>query len=133
GFSIYLALFLGIVFVFLGYPISVFYNNDVYKPISMVLAICVFFYGILVVPQSMLLREKRFGAVNMVTILANLASGLVSILLAVNGFSYYSLIISNTVKAALLFAVFYFKTSLKFQFKLDTKPLKKIFGFSKNQ
>lgn len=133
GFSIYLALFLGIVFVFLGYPISVFYNNDVYKPISMVLAICVFFYGILVVPQSMLLREKRFGAVNMVTILANVASGLVSILLAVNGFSYYSLIISNTVKAALLFAVFYFKTSLKFQFKLDTKPLKKIFGFSKNQ
>ena len=133
GFSIYLALFLGIVFVFLGYPISIFYNNDVYKPISMVLAICVFFYGILVVPQSMLLREKRFGAVNLVTILANVASGLVSILLAVNGFSYYSLIISNTVKAALLFSVFYFKTSLKFQFKLDTKPLKKIFGFSKNQ
>lgn len=133
GFSIYLALFLGIVFVFLGYPISIFYSNEVYIPISMVLAVCLFFYGVLVVPQSILLREKKFSMVNMVTILANVASGVVSIVLAFSGFSYYSLIISNTVKAALLFVVFYFKTDIKAQFKLDTSPLKKIFSFSKNQ
>lgn len=133
GFSIYLAIFLGIVFVFLGYPISIFYSNEVYIPISMVLAVCLFFYGVLVVPQSLLLREKRFGTVNMVTILANIASGVVSIVLAFSGFSYYSLIISNTVKAALLFVVFYLKTDSKAQFKLDTSPLKKIFNFSKNQ
>jgi len=133
GFSLYLALFLGIVFVFLGYPISAFYNNEVYKPISMVLAICVFFYGILVVPQSMLLREKKFSTVNIVTVLANVASGMVSIVLAVNGFSYYSLIISNTVKAALLFIIFYFKTNLTVRLKIDKKPLEKIFSFSKNQ
>ncbi len=133
GFSLYLALFLGIVFVFLGYPISAFYNNEVYKPISMVLAICVFFYGILVVPQSMLLREKKFSTVNIVTVMANIASGVVSIVLAVNGFSYYSLIISNTVKAALLFIIFYFKTNLTVRLKVDKKPLEKIFSFSKNQ
>lgn len=133
GFSIYLALFLGIVFVFLGYPISIFYNNEVYIPISMVLAVCLFFYGVLVVPQSILLREKKFSTVNMVTILANVVSGVVSIGLAFSGFSYYSLIISNTVKAALLFVVFYFKTDIKAQFKLNTSPLKKIFSFSKNQ
>lgn len=133
GFSLYLALFLGIVFVFLGYPISAFYNNEVYKPISMVLAICVFFYGILVVPQSMLLREKKFSTVNIVTVMANIASGVVSIVLAVNGFSYYSLIISNTVKAALLFSIFYFKTNLTIRLKIDKKPLEKIFSFSKNQ
>ncbi|MFL2132962.1 lipopolysaccharide biosynthesis protein [Desemzia sp. FAM 24101] len=133
GFSIYLALFLGIVFVFLGYPISIFYSNQVYIPISMVLAVCLFFYGVLVVPQSILLREKKFSTVNMVTILANVASGVVSIVLAFNGFSYYALIISNTVKAALLFVVFYFKTDINPQFKLDTSPLKKIFSFSKNQ
>lgn len=133
GFSLYLALFLGIVFVFLGYPISAFYNNEVYKPISMVLAICVFFYGILVVPQSILLREKKFSTVNMVTVMANIASGVVSIVLAVNGFSYYSLIISNTVKAALLFSIFYFKTNLTIRLKIDKKPLEKIFSFSKNQ
>ncbi|MBT2731105.1 lipopolysaccharide biosynthesis protein [Carnobacterium sp. ISL-102] len=133
GFSLYLALFLGIVFVFLGYPISAFYNNEVYKPISIVLAFCVFFYGILVVPQSMLLRAKKFSTVNMITVLANVAAGVVSIILAINGFSYYSLIISNTVKAALLFIVFYLKTNLTPDLKIDKEPLKKIFSFSKNQ
>lgn len=133
GFSLYLALFLGIVFAFLGYPISAFYNNQVYKPISMVLAITLFFYGILVVPQSILLREKKFSTVNIVMILANIAAGIVSIVLAINGFSYYSLIISNTVKAALLFIVFYIKTDLTLRLKVDKSPLKKIFSFSKNQ
>ncbi|WP_231549408.1 lipopolysaccharide biosynthesis protein [Carnobacterium jeotgali] len=133
GFSLYLALFLGIVFMFLGHPISAFYNNEVYKPISIVLAICVFFYGILVVPQSMLLRDKKFSTVNMVTVLANIVSGVVSIVMAINGFSYYSLIISNTAKAALLFIIFYLKTNLKASLKIDKAPLKKIFSFSKNQ
>lgn len=133
SFSLYLALFLAIVFVFLGGPISAFYNNEVYKPISAVLAICLFFYGILVVPQSLLLREKRFGTVNLVTILANTASGIVSIILAFAGFSYYSLIIGNTAKAAVLFFVFYLKTQVRAEFKFDTEPLKRIFSFSKNQ
>lgn len=133
GFSLYLALFLGIIFAFSGYPISAFYNNQVYRPISIVLAVTLFFYGILVVPQSILLREKRFSTVNIVMILANIAAGVVSVVLAINGFSYYSLIISNTVKAALLFSIFYMKTNLKPQLKIDKKPLKKIFSFSKNQ
>lgn len=132
-FSCYLALVLGIVFMLLGYPISLFYNDAIYIPISLVLGVCVFFYGVLVVPQNMLLREKNFMTVNMVTVIANVLSGVISVVLAVLGFSYYSLIISNTLKAAFLFFVFYFKTKLKIGFKLEMTPIKKIFSFSKNQ
>lgn len=132
-FSCYLAFVLGIVFMLLGYPISLFYNDAIYIPISLVLGVCVFFYGVLVVPQNMLLREKNFMTVNMVTVIANVLSGVISVVLAVLGFSYYSLIISNTLKAAFLFFVFYFKTKLKIGFKLEMTPIKKIFSFSKNQ
>lgn len=132
-FSCYLALVLGIAFMLLGYPISLFYNDAIYIPISLVLGMCVFFYGVLVVPQNMLLREKNFMTVNMVTVIANVLSGVISVVLAVLGFSYYSLIISNTLKAAFLFFVFYFKTRLKIGFKLEMTPIKKIFSFSKNQ
>lgn len=132
-FSCYLAFVLGIVFMLLGYPISLFYNDAIYIPISLVLGVCVFFYGVLVVPQNMLLREKNFMTVNMVTVIANVLSGVISVVLAVLGFSYYSLIISNTLKAAFLFFVFYFKTRLKIGFKLEMTPIKKIFSFSKNQ
>lgn len=133
GFSLYLSIALAVIFILLGYPISLFYDNSVYIPISMVMSVTVFFYGLLIVPQNMILRKKDFRTVNMVTILANIINGVVSITLAFAGFSYYSLILGNTAKAATLFTVFFFKSKVKPSFKIDTGPLKKIYSFSKNQ
>lgn len=133
AFSIYLAIFLGIVFMFLGYPISIFYQDNVYIPIAIILGICVVFYALLVVPQSLLLRDKNFFSVNLTTILANLLSGVISIILAYAGFSYYSLILGNIVKAFVMFIVFFIQSKLKFQFKTSKVSLMKIYDFSKNQ
>lgn len=133
AFSIYLAFFLGIVFMFLGYPISAFYQDDVYVPIAVILGVCVVFYALLVVPQSLLLRDKKFFNVNITTILANLLSGGISIVLAFAGFSYYSLIIGNIVKAFVMFLVFFVQSKLKFHYKTNKTSLMKIYSFSKNQ
>lgn len=133
AFSIYLAVFLGIGFMFLGYPISVFYQDDVYIPIAVILGVCVVFYALLVVPQSLLLRDKKFFNVNMTTILANLLSGVVSIILAFAGFSYYALIIGNIVKAFVMFVVFFIQSKVGFHFKTNRASLMKIYSFSKNQ
>ena len=133
SFSLYVAIGLSILFVFLGYPMSLFYGNPVFIPISMILAIAVFFYGILVVPQSILLREKNFKLVNLTTVSGAIVSGIVSITLALLGFSYYAIIIGNTAKAFTLFIVFYSKTHVKIGWKFSWAPLKKIFAFSRNQ
>ncbi|MFL2077071.1 lipopolysaccharide biosynthesis protein [Marinilactibacillus psychrotolerans] len=133
GFSMYIAIVLGIIFVFLGYPISWFYDNSVFISISRILGICVFFYGALVVPQSLLLRMKNFKLVNFTTVGSALISGIISISLAFAGFSYYSIIIGNTVRAMVMFIIFYNQTGTKFKFKIDFEPLKKIFAFSRNQ
>ncbi|GEK91064.1 lipopolysaccharide biosynthesis protein [Alkalibacterium kapii] len=133
SFSLYIAFGLAILFVFLGYPMSLFYGNDVFIPISMILAIAVFFYGILVVPQSILLREKNFKLVNLTTVLGSVVSGVISIILALLDFSYYAIIIGNTARAATLFVVFYMKTDIKIKLTFNWEPLKKIFAFSRNQ
>lgn len=133
SFSLYLAIGLSLLFIGLGYPMSLFYGNEVYISISMILAIAVFFYGILVVPQSILLKQQNFKLVNITTLIGATLSGIVSIVLALLGFSYYSLIIGNTVKAATLFIVFYKKTDTKISFKFKWEPLKKIYAFSRNQ
>lgn len=133
SFSLYISVALSIIFVFLGYPLSLYYGNDVFIPVSMVLAICVFFYGILVVPQSLLLREKNFKLVNIATIIGAVTSGVVSIVLALSGFSYYSIILGNTAKAATLFFIFYFKTNSVIRLTFTIEPLKKIYAFSRNQ
>lgn len=133
AFSIYLALFLGIGFMALGVPISNFYANEVYKPISIILGFCVIFYALLIVPQSILLREKRFFNVNMVTIISNVVSGIVSIILAFAGYSYYALIFGNIVKAMVMFIIFFIQSKMEWNFKVTIEPLKKIYSFSKNQ
>ncbi|WP_423188912.1 lipopolysaccharide biosynthesis protein [Alkalibacterium sp. f15] len=133
SFSLYIAFGLAILFVFLGYPMSLFYGNDVFIPISRILAIAVFFYGILVVPQSILLREKNFKLVNITVVIGASVSGVISIILALLGFSYYAIIIGNTAKAFTLFVVFYIKTETKISLRFKWAPLKKIFAFSRNQ
>ncbi|GEN51443.1 lipopolysaccharide biosynthesis protein [Alkalibacterium pelagium] len=133
SFSLYIAFGLGILFVLLGYPMSLFYGNEVFIPISMILAVAVFFYGVLVVPQSLLLKEQNFKVVNLTTVTGAIVSGIVSITLAFLGFSYYSIIIGNTTKAITLFIVFYIKTESKISLKFEWGPLKKIYAFSRNQ
>ena len=133
AFSLYIAFALAVLFVFLGYPMSLFYGNDVFIPVSRILAIAVFFYGILVVPQSLLLRKKDFKLVNITTVIGASVSGVISIVLALLGFSYYAIIIGNTAKAFTLFIVFYINTETKLSLKFTWAPLKKIFAFSRNQ
>ncbi len=133
SFSLYIAVGLSILFVFLGYPMSLFYGNEVFIRISMILAIAVFFYGILVVPQSLLLKEQNFKLVNLTTIAGAIVSGIVSIILAFLGFSYYAIIIGNTAKAFTMFMVFYLKTDTRIKLKFSWAPLRKIYAFSRNQ
>lgn len=133
SFSIYFALALAIIFALLGYPISLFYNNPVFINVSYVLAITAFFYGILVVPQSLLLQKQNFKFLNMTTVIGAVIGGVTSILLAYLNFSYYAIIIGNTVKAASFFTVFYLLTKPTFKFKFDFTPLKKIYAYSRNQ
>lgn len=133
AFSLYIAFGLAILFFFLGYPMSLFYGSDVFISVSRILAIAVFFYGILVVPQSLLLRDKNFKMINLTTVAGALTSGVVSITLALLGFSYYAMIIGNATKAFMLFIVFYLNTETKLTLKFNWAPLKKIYAFSRNQ
>lgn len=133
SFTIFFSIILGISFMFLGYPISLFYNNPVYIPVAIVLGICVVFYTILVVPQAVIQKEKNFKLINLVLIGSNFISGVISIIAAFLGASYYSLIFGNIVKAAFLFFMFFYFSKLSFSMKINIKPIKKIYSFSKNQ
>ena len=133
SFTVFSSLLLGIMFMFLGYPISLFYGNPVYIPVSVILGICVIFYTLVVVPQAIIQKSKNFKLVNQVLIGSNLLSGVISIVAAFLGANYYSLIIGNIIKAGFLFMMFYKQTDLKIKIKWSLAPIKKIYAFSRNQ
>lgn len=133
SFTIMMSGILGIIFMLLGFPISYFYNNNVYRPISILLGFCVVFYTLYLVPQAVIQKKKDFKTVNIAVICSNIVNALVSIVLAVLGASYYSLIFGNIARALFLFVFYKMKTDLKFNFNFSLNPLKKIYKFSKNQ
>lgn len=132
-FSIIVAVFLGLFFGVLGYPVNIFYNEDVFVPIFLILGLEVFFHGILVVPRSLLLKQKNFKTVNLVEVIAGAISGIVSIGLALLQFNYYALILGRIVKILLVFGFYYTHTQVSPRVKLRREPIAKIWAFARNQ
>ena len=131
--TIFTGLILAIVFAILGYPISFIYKNSLYVRLCLLLGICVFFYTITIVPQSVLNKSLKFKQVSLLTLCANLFSAILAIILAFLGFGVYTLIFSNIIKAFSTFILLYFQVSLKFYFRIDKNSFLKIFDFAKFQ
>lgn len=132
-FSIYLAVLFAILFVFLGYPVSIFYSDGVYVPIFIILGFSVFFHAVFIVPRALLLKEKDFKIVNGVDVLSSVIKGIVSIVLAFLGFKYYAIIIGGIVQAMIKFVMYYIPTKVSPKTKIRKEPLLKIWQFSRNQ
>lgn len=131
--TIFSGFVLAIVFAGLGYPISFIYQNNLYVKLCLLLGICVFFYTITIVPQSILNKSLKFKQVSLLTLCANVVSGLFAVLFAYLGFGVYTLIFSNIIKALATFILLYYQVSLKFYFKIEKNSFLKIFDFAKFQ
>lgn len=132
-FTILLGILIGALFSLLGFPASYVYNYDIYIKIFFMLSLVTLFNIVSMVPRSILMKEKKFFIVNLVTVGSNIFGGLVSIILAINGFSYYSLIFGNIVKSFFNFLILFFVSSIKIRMRFKFSTVKKIYLFSKNQ
>ncbi|HFU3861704.1 TPA: lipopolysaccharide biosynthesis protein, partial [Streptococcus suis] len=131
--TIYIGLFLSILFAFLGIPLSYLYKNSIYINLSFWLGLCVLFYSLSIVPQAILSKKLRFKNINISVIISNLVSAIVGITMAYLGLGVYSLIGMNILKAACLFIFYYSQEQIPFSFKTSRQSINKIFEFSKFQ
>ncbi|WP_411911264.1 oligosaccharide flippase family protein [Aerococcus urinae] len=97
------------------------------------MAVALLFNSLCMVPQNLLLKEKRFKQVNFTQVMGSLFNGIFSVTFAFMGFSFYSIIFGNIARALIQLVIYLFSTKLKFVFKFSLDPLKKIFPFAKNQ
>lgn len=132
-FSIGFASLLAVIFMFLGFPVSIFYDNTVYIPIFVILGLSVFFFALLVVPKAVIQKRKDFKAVNTILIFTGIIKGIISIILAFFGFKYYAIIIGSLVQAIMNFLFYYSKTKISPKVAFSYEPIKKIWAFSRNQ
>jgi PST family polysaccharide transporter len=102
-FSIYIAVGLGAVFCLFGFPLAWLYQNKVYIPIACIRALSLFFNTLNMIPNALLLKEKRFLLTSIRLIVVTIVTYGGTIVLALWDFKYYALIIQSILSAMLTF------------------------------
>ncbi|MED4047508.1 lipopolysaccharide biosynthesis protein [Priestia megaterium] len=132
-FTILLSVVLSTCFALLARPIATFYNNQHLVNVCIIMSFALLTSGLNMVPQSVLLKQKRFFEINAGQVISNIVSGIVGITLALNHFSYYAIVYSSIFRNLTMLIIFYFKTNLKMTKSIKKEDLSSIYAFSKNQ
>ncbi len=130
SFTIYIGMLLSIVFMGLSVLISCFYSNNIYIPLGSMLCVSILFSAFNMVPNALLLKEKKFVSISIRTVLACITSSIIAIVLANNGWGCYSLAMQSIINNGVVFVWNYMGTCLKFILKIDFNSINKIKRYS---
>jgi PST family polysaccharide transporter len=135
SFTILIGILMGIIFFFFAKPISVYYNKEILFHICRILSLILIFISLNIVPNALLLKQKRFKFLSFTNLIVQFILGFVAITSAYLGLGIYSLLIVPFGTALIVFCVNFLnidtKLSFKFNFKFDS--IKKIISFSTYQ
>lgn len=133
SFTVWAGFLLAFCFFLCSWGIAAFYNNSQLILLCQLLSINLLFAAITIVPNALLYKNKEFKFIAWRSLSIQVASGIISIIVALQGGGLYALIISPIISSALLFVLSIRKYPQKVQFTLGIQSLKKIFKYSAYQ
>lgn len=128
--SIPFGLIFSLLFAFSGNYIAKFYTNNAYIKITQLLSLSLFFNTINMVPYHLLLKNREFKKLGLASVTITFVTGILTITLALSGFSYYSLVYQSVFQAILNFITFYYFSRIKLYKKLKLNILIDIAKYS---
>lgn len=130
-FTFFMAIVLGLVFYGFSYLIAYVYSNHIYIMVGHLLCFSIIFNVLCIVPNGLQLKNKQFKVVGISALISNIIAGVITIILAYMGFSYYALVINSIVQAILNFLILIHFSNIKLYIKsYSFVPIKKISQFS---
>lgn len=130
-FTSFLGFVLSILFyLFSKYWIVFYYGNPIYEKLGLLVALNLLLVSIGIVPRALINRKKIFKEFGVINLLSNLLSGVISIILAYLGFSYYAIIFQGIVMNILVNIFIILKLKFRLVFSFEIKYIKDIFGYS---
>lgn len=130
AFTLYLGVFLAVLFYMLSYGIAEYYNNEIYIPLGAILAFSIMLTSWNVVPNALLMKEKQFTTVAIRTVVACILSYIVAIVMALNGYSYYSLVIRSVVMTVVLLVWNIRASKIRVCLRPNIQSINKIWNYS---
>ena len=129
-FSLVMGAIASLAFYFGSDLIAIFYNDLIYIKIGKLLSISIFFFTLNIVPLALNRRKHKFKLVGIITIFVNLFSGIMAIIMAYKGYSYYAIIYRTIVNSILIFIFSFYFSKLKIYYTFNIKSIKKVFSYS---
>lgn len=128
--TFYLAFIFSFIFVLITPLIASFYDNEKLENICFVLAVNIFFSVITIVPNSLLLKAKKFKFIAVRTVLIQMLIGAISIIWAFNEGGVYTLLINPVIGSVLIYFVTLRAERIKFSMYVRRRSVEKIISFS---
>jgi len=133
SFTFYIGIVIGLLFAAFSFPLSILYADKVYLSIGALLSLPIFFNTINIVPNALLLKDHQFKLVNIRLVIVSVLTAIPTVILALSGFKYYSIIIQSILSSAFTFAWNYHSVKLRLHWKPSGRSLNKIRHFSAYQ
>ena len=130
GVSLYIGLILALIFYLSSESIANLYSEEKLVTICHILCVNVFFSAINMVPNALMLKNKRFKDIAKITLIIQLFAAVCSVTAAFVGFGVYALIVSPVFLSVGLFVYCYNQYPLKVYIRPEFSSLKKILSFS---
>lgn len=127
------SLIFAILFGVSGGIVSIIYDNQIYRRLFWLMSIIVFSEGMKVVTTAVLNKRLQFKKINLTLLVSNIIGAICGISTAFMGFGVYALIISTAVPSFLSMILNIYFAKIPIILKLQVKPLKAIWGFTRNQ
>jgi O-antigen/teichoic acid export membrane protein len=132
-FSIIGALVIAIGFYLFSYFIAFFYTNKIYIKLGFLLSFSVFFSICNIVPNALIYKKQNFKLAGLINVCVNIGVGIITITLALNGWSYYSLIADSILKSLFICIFSLIFCKIKIKKGCSYNAVKKIKSYSSYQ
>lgn len=110
-------------------PISRFFNNPELKPLIQVLGIGLIISSLALIHRARLTKMIDFKLQTKIAVIASTASGIIAIIMAINGFGVWSLIAKSLINQALVSILLWIWNQWRPDFIFSMKSFKELFGF----
>lgn len=129
-FSVILSALIYILLYFSAPLIADFYHTPELVPLSRFCFLSFFISSFSTAPRAILFRNLKVKENAIISLSSLTASGIVGIILAINGFAYWGLATQTLMYVTVVTILNWYFAGWKPSFQLDFTPIKEMFGFS---
>lgn len=129
-FNVIVGLILTLLLYFCSESIAQFYNSPKVEYISKWLSVVFILGAISAVPRAILSKNLEHKKIALIEFLASSISGIVAVICAIKGLSYWSLVVLYLTRYSFRTIAIYVASGLKINFFISIKYLKELFSFS---